>query len=76
MKFSFVRNDKSTVADEIILGLFIIFFVTAGVLLFAYHPSFWIIDINDTKVFGVLMIFIGMMFLPGLVYRLFTNDKK
>ncbi|CDA24373.1 unknown [Roseburia sp. CAG:197] len=75
MKFSLFHNDKSTVKDELLLFLFIAFWLVCGILLVVYKPSFFIIDEAESTVFGVLCILIAAMFTPGLVYRLFTNDK-
>ena len=75
MKFSLLHNDKSTAKDELLLFLFIAFWLVCGILLVVYKPSFFIIDEAESTVFGVLCILIAAMFTPGLVYRLFTNDK-
>ncbi len=76
MKFSIVENDKSTYWDEVILALIIVGFVVLGIVICAIKPSVWIIDANTSFVFGVLMIVTGVMFIPGLIYRLCTNEKK
>ena len=76
MKFSLIKNDKSTVKDEIILALIVIISATCGILLIKFRPSFWIIESNDSVVFGVLCMIFAAMFFPGLIYRLMTNDKK
>lgn len=75
MKFSFFKNDKSTALDELILFVFIAICLGAGIALVATGPSFWIINSAMTKTFGVLWILVGVMFIPGLIYRLFTNEK-
>ena len=76
MKFSMFHNDKSTAKDELLLFLFIAVWLVCGILLVVYKPSFFIINQTDSTVFGVLCILIAAMFIPGLIYRLFTNDKK
>ncbi len=76
MKFSIVKNDKSTFWDEVVLGLISLACLTVGILLIVFKPSFWIIDSSSFVVLGVLIALLGFMFLPGLIYRLFTNDKK
>lgn len=76
MRFSLFRNDKSTIKDELILMLIVVLSLTVGIVLAVTGPSFWIIRSSTTKVFGVLWIMVGVMFLPGLIYRLFTNDPK
>lgn len=72
MKFNLFKNDKSTVNDELLLGLIIICFTALGLLLCITRP----ISQSYSIVFGVLMILVGIMLTIGLMYRLFTNDKK
>ncbi len=74
MKFSLIKNDKSTVKDEIVLALIVIISATCGILLIRFRPAIWIIDANDSVVFGVLFLIFAFMFFPGLIYRLITND--
>ena len=76
MKFSLFKNDKSTAMDELILLLIIVVCLTIGILLIVYKPAFWIIDSSSTTLCGVLITLLGVMYIPGLIYRLFTNDKK
>ncbi|MBO5260519.1 MAG: hypothetical protein J6B26_09100 [Agathobacter sp.] len=76
MKFSMVENDKSTFWDEVILGLIVVLCIAVGVVLVVTRPSIWIIDSTFTTVVGVLIAAVGVMFIPGLIYRLLTNDKK
>lgn len=76
MKFSLFRNDKTTFKDELALALIVIISLSIGILLIVYAPTIWIIQSSTTKMFGVLWIMVGIMFLPGLIYRLFTNDPK
>lgn len=76
MKFSIVKNDKSTYWDEVILFLMIAISIAIGVCLLIFKPSFWIIQQNDATLIGVMFIIFGVMYIPGLIYRLFTNDKK
>ena len=76
MKFSLIKNDKSTYKDELILALIVGISLAVGILLTVTGPSFWIFQSSTTKTFGVLWIMVGVMFLPGLMYRLFTNEPK
>ncbi len=76
MKFSLVKNDKSTFWDEVILGLISLLCMAIGILLIVFKPSFWVIESHILIVFGVMIAFFGFMFLPCLIYRLFTNDPK
>ena len=76
MKFGLFRNDKTTFKDELVLALIVSISLAAGILLVVIAPSVWIIRSSTTRVFGVLWIMVGIMFLPGLIYRLFTNDPK
>lgn len=76
MKFSLFENDKSTYADEIILGLIVLISAICGILLIVFRPEFLFISSNIMVVIGVMLLIVAIMFLPGLVYRLMTNDKK
>lgn len=76
MKFSITKNDKSTFWDEVILGLISIGCLAVGIILIIYRPSLWIIDSNSMVVMGTMIAIFGFMFLPCLIYRLFTNDKR
>lgn len=68
MKFSLFKNDKSTARDELVLALMIILCLAAGIALLALPPVF--------RVVGVILILFAVMFIPGLIYRLMTNDRK
>ncbi len=76
MKFSIVKNDKSTYWDEVILGLMSFGGLAIGIMLIILKPSFWVIDSSLFVVFGVLIAMLGFMFAPCFIYRLLTNDKK
>ena len=73
MKFLF-HNDKSTVRDELFLLLFIVVCIGAGLLLYIFAPQGWIISNSTIKAFGIVWILAGVMFIPGFIYRLFSND--
>lgn len=75
MKFSLFENDKTTYWDEVILGIMVVASLAIGITLIVLKPSFWIISSATTAVFGVIITLFGVMFLPGLIYRLFTNEK-
>ncbi len=76
MKFSLIKNDKSTYWDEVILAIMIVCSMAIGILLMVYRPSFWIISSTTSVQFGVMITLFGVMFIPGLIYRLKTNDKR
>ncbi len=76
MKFSLVENDKTTVVDEIILAIIIVVCIIAGALLVVLRPAFWIFEQSVMVVIGMMFVFFGVMFIPSLIYRLMTNDKK
>ena len=76
MKFSLFTNDKTTIRDEIYLFIFIIACICVGAMLIIFAPSFWLISSAHTKSFGVLWVLVGVMFIPGLIYRLKTNKIK
>ena len=76
MKFSLLKNDKTTIKDELLLLAFIVACFAIGIPLFAIAPSFWIVDSMITKGFGLVLIITGVIFIPGFIYRLITNDKN
>lgn len=71
-----LKNDKSTVKDELILLLIILGCLLTGGLLIVCKPAFWLITNTHTVVLGVLFILMGVMFIPGLIYRLFENHRR
>ena len=76
MKKFFIKNDKTTYKDELILILFVAVAVIISVLLIVYKPSFWIITEGISLFTGVFVLFIAAMYIPCIIYRLFQNDKK
>lgn len=76
MKNFLFQNDKSTFKDELFLGLFILACIGIGLLLVIFSPENWIISSSTFKAFGTIFIFTGVMFIPGLIYRLFSNETK
>lgn len=76
MKFSLTQNDKSTAMDEVILGLISVVCLVVGILLIVLKPSLWIISSTSMVVAGVMITLVGVMFVPCVIYRLMTNDKK
>ena len=76
MKDFLFHNDKSTFRDELFLLLFILICIGGGVLLYAFAPDNWIISISTIKAFGIVWILAGVLFIPGFIYRLFSNDRS
>lgn len=76
MKNFLFHNDKSTYKDELLLLLFIAACIGLGLIMFNFAPANWILPSSSIKAFGVLLIAVGVIFIPGFIYRLFTNDKK
>ncbi len=76
MKFSLFKNDKSTVKDELVLLGLILICLAAGIALLVTRPSVWIMDQTFFFGLGILLVATGVMFIPGLIYRFLTNDKK
>ena len=74
MKISFFKNDKNTSLDELVLGLIVGVCLLVGILLIVYKPSFWFIDSSTTTIVGLIIAFLGLMYTPCLIYRLFTNE--
>jgi hypothetical protein len=75
LKFSLIKNDKSTFWDEVILALIILGCFAVGILLIVFRLGVWIIHSNMMVVLGALFTLLGVMFLPCLIYRLLNNDK-
>ena len=75
MKLSIFSNDKTTAKDEVVLTLFNLVCLIAGVLLVVFNPSLWLITSNDFIVLGVLFIIIAVMFIPCIIYRFTTNNE-
>lgn len=75
MKFSIIKNYKSTYWDEVILALIMLAFVGGGIALIIVKPVLGFIDGKDTTLFGVVLVLTGVMFFPGLIYRLLHNDN-
>lgn len=76
MKFSFTKNDKSTVMDEIILTVIVLVCLAVGILLIITKPGFGFVSQSMTTVLGVMFVLAAVMYTPGLIYRFMTNDKK
>ncbi len=75
MKNILFHNDKSTIKDELLLLLFILACIISGILLFMFAPDGWIIAKSTIRVFGLVWIVAGVMFIPGLIVRLLENNK-
>lgn len=76
MKFSLFSNDKSTILDEIIIGILSVLCLVAGTLLIIFRPEWGIIEPSMSVVAGFMMDLFGGTLIPCMIYRLFTNDKK
>lgn len=50
----------------------ILFCVAAGAALVALQPAFWVVDRVTSVSLGVMLILIGVMFTPGLIYSQIT----
>lgn len=69
MKFSLIKDDKTTHADEIILLIISLVALTIGILLVIFKPSFWIISGGLSAGFGIAAIIFAAMFIPCAIYR-------
>lgn len=76
MKFSFIKNDKSTIKDELILSSIIVVCISIGVILLVLKPEFWIVKSSNSMTFGVLLILLGLVYIPELIYRFIKNDRE
>lgn len=75
MKFLF-HNNENSIKDEVFLLMFILVCIGAGLLFYIFAPNDWAASSNTIKVFGIVWILAGVMFIPGFVYRLFSNDTN
>lgn len=76
MKFSFVKNDKSTFWDEVILSLITLTALTIGILLIVFRPGLWIVSETTSVQFGLIALLIAFMYFPCVIYRFMENEKK
>lgn len=76
MKVNPVKNDPTTVKDEIVLTIITLCAFAIGIALVVFRPSFWFIGANDTCVIGVLFIMLGVMYTPAIIYRFMTNHTR
>ena len=58
MKFSLLKNDKSTYWDEVILAIMVISSFAIGISLIVIKPSFWIVIEATTTIIGVFFLFL------------------
>lgn len=75
MKFLF-HNNESSIKDEVFLLMFILVCIGVGLLFYIFAPNDWAFSSNTIKAFGIVWILAGVMFIPGFVYRLFSNDAN
>lgn len=71
MKNFLFHDDKSTHKDELFLSVFIVACLAIGILLYALVPS----DLLVLRMFGLIFVITGVMFIPGLLHRLFGGKK-
>lgn len=76
MKLNPIKNDKSTMVDEIIFLIITILVMVVGVLLTIYKPSIMGLNKHIAMNFGIIMVLLGVMYLPCIIYRFCTNDRK
>lgn len=57
-----------------LLFLFILACLGVGIALVITALEFWIVRSSLSKTFGIVWIMAAVMFTPGLIYRLITND--
>lgn len=74
MKLSVFKNDKSTLSDELILTLIVIVLVIAGLFLYLYSSFFGVVSAY-VKNFSLVLIILAIMYIPCIIYRLFSNEK-
>lgn len=61
------------VKNELGLVGMILGFGLVGILFMILKPSFWFVSSTDAFVFGVLMLITGVMYIPGLLYKVFCE---
>lgn len=72
MKCFLFHDDKSTHKDEVFLSLFIVACLTIGILLYVLVPS----NLLVIRIFGLIWIITGVIFIPGLIHRLLGGKKR
>lgn len=73
MKFSIIKNDKTTYWDEVWLSVITIFSLIGGILLIVFRPSFWIVTSGFSMGIGIAAVIFSVMFIPCIIYRLREN---
>lgn len=76
MKHNIFSNDKTTAKDEVIITIFSGICFIIGIILCITKPSFWIFSSSITTVSGVMLLVIGIIFIPIIIYRLSENYKS
>lgn len=71
MKLSLTHNDRTTAGDEIALIVITLVIIACGILLLVYKPIFYELSIG----LGVLLLVAGGMYIPCIIYRLWTNNR-
>lgn len=76
MQLNPIKNDKSTAKDELIFSIITLIVIALGVAMIIYRPTLGILDSTITLSFGIILVLLGIMYIPCIIYRLSTNDKK
>lgn len=76
MKLSPFENDKTTYVDEIIFSIITLIILAAGIALVALKPSVWVFEESFFVGIGVILILLTIIYIPCIVYRFATNDRK
>lgn len=76
MKLSPFENDKSTYVDEIIFSIITLVLLAIGIALVVLKPSIWIFEESLFVGFGIILILLTVIYIPCIIYRFATNDKK
>ena len=75
MKYSLIKNDKSTSKDELLFAILTVAIAAVGVILYVCSDYFAGFS-SIIKNLAVILVILSVMYVPCIIYRLFTNDKK
>jgi hypothetical protein len=73
MKINPIKNDPTTMKDEIVLSIITALAFAVGIALIVLKPNFWFIGADDSVVFGVLIMIASIVYVPSIIYRFMTN---
>lgn len=74
MKVSLFENDKSTIKDELILGLITLLSAALGIFLLVVKPSIGPISGEFMAKLGIPLVVLAIMYASCLLYRIIWGN--